>query len=185
MTTQDNALSQAIAQANSIAAMVVSLTVDYDRLEELRDELESLEADVKDARIDKAPDADYQEVLKALVEWRNDNAEELEELSEAAGDCKDADDAREAIQNDPLDLQVRSGWYNPCERSNENNPSEFMILLCTGGPAVRIMGELDDNMQPCRAWIEAQDWGTPWTHAVGVIEQSVLLEYCQQFYFGE
>jgi hypothetical protein len=47
------------------------------------------------------------------------------------------------------------------------------------------MGELDQYLQPCRAWIEYQDWGTPWTEAPGIISQDVLLQYCHQFYFGE
>jgi hypothetical protein len=41
-------------------------------------------------------------------------------------------------------------------------PSEFMILLCTGGPAVRIRGELDRYSEPEKPRIEYQDWFTPW-----------------------
>jgi hypothetical protein len=204
MTTDNHAQEQAIAQANSIAAMVGALNVDYDRLEELRDELESLEADFKEAEEElKKNDHDAEhggwaevpsgtdeasakaamfDAQKALAEWRVEYAEELKELEEAANGNDDAEEARERIQEDPLSVHVREDWKNPGE---ESTPGEFQILLCTGGPAVRIMGELDDNMQPCRAWIEYQDWGTPWTHASGIIEQSTLLEYCQQFYFGE
>jgi hypothetical protein len=177
----DGGKSQAIAQANSIAQMVASLNCDFERLEELRDELESLKYDVESAEEDGN---DHEKALAALAEWHTENDEELRELEEAAGDCESEDDARERIQEDALEVQVRSAWYTPS--SNQNvTPDEFYILLCTGGPAVRIMGELDDNMQPSRAWIEYQDWGTPWTQLFGEIEQSTLLEYCQQFYFGE
>jgi hypothetical protein len=44
--------------------------------------------------------------------------------------------------------------------------------------------ELDDNGEPHRAWIEAQDWFKPWTEYVGG-DGEVLLTYCRQFYFGE
>jgi hypothetical protein len=155
--TDNNAKDQAIAQAQSVAAMVAALNVDYDRLEELRD-----------------TDAD------ALS---GDELAELADLEEASNGSSDEDSAREAIQNDALDVQVRSDWHTPS--NDQAGATEFQILLCTGGPAVRIMGELDEYLQPCRAWIEYQDWGTPWTQLFGEIEQSTLLEYCQQFYFGE
>lgn len=167
-TTDNNALSQAIAQANSIAAMVVSLSVDYDRLNELQQDKGSFEP--KGMQSEK---------------WEEnypDDAAELAALEEAANGNTDEDEARETIRDDALDVQVREDWKNPGE---ESTPSEFMILLSTGGPACRIMGELDEHMAPCRAWIEYQDWGTPWTHASGIVEQSTLLEYCNQFYFGE
>jgi DNA-binding transcriptional MerR regulator len=176
----ERAYEQAQAQANSIATMVAALEVDYVRLEELKDELASLEFDLQNADTEE----EKQDVLKQLTEWRTENAEELAELEEAANGMTDCDEAREAIQNDALDVQVRSAWYNPCA-SDESDPSEFMILLCTGGPAVRIMGELDDYLQPKRAWLEYQDWFQPWTEAPGIIDRDTLLTYCAQFYFGE
>lgn len=165
MTTQNHALEQANSQANSIAAMVAALGVDYDRLQELKDDR---------ASYDHAEEWNFK---------NQDESQELAELEEDANGNTNEEQAREAIQNDALDVQVRSDWHNPGD--TDNSPSEFMILLCTGGPAVRIMGELNQYCEPCRAWIEYQDWGTPWTHAVGVIDQETLLAYCQQFYFGE
>lgn len=113
---------------------------------------------------------------------KSDDDEELAELEAVTGECESQDDAQQRIQEDPLSVEVRSGWYNPGETPE---PSEFQILLCTGGPAVRILGELDHYKQPCRAWIEYQDWGTPWTHYYAPEATSTLLAYCQQFYFGE
>jgi hypothetical protein len=175
----ERAYEQAQAQANSIAAMVAALEVDYDRLEELRDELNSLEYDAESA---EEGENDHEKAIAAIAEWRTENAEELAELEEAANGNESEDDAHEAIQNDALDVQVRSDWHQP---NGDNTPSEFMILLCTGGPAVRIMGELDGYLQPKRAWIEYQDWFTPWTEAPGIIDQDTLLTYCRQFWFGE
>ena len=64
---------------------------------------------------------------------------------------------------------------------------EFEILLCTGGPACRIIGDLDQHGQPDRPRLQYQDWGTPWTELVSISsdEREALQTYCQQFYFGE
>ena len=91
------------------------------------------------------------------------------------------EDAIEAIQYDPISVEVRSDWHSPFQTPE---PEEFRILLCTGGPAVQIRGELDSYSQPRRAWLEYQDWGTPWTRYFDA-DQEVLLTYCLQFYFGE
>ena len=148
-----DAEQQAAAQYESIVQMLAALDVDYDRLEELNEKS-------NDCTIDK------------------DEAEELAELIAAAGDCTDEDEARDRIMEDPLDIQVRSDWTNPGE---ELTPSEFMILLCTGGPAVRIVGELDQYGEPCRAWMEYQDWGTPWTQYFGA-DSKTLCRYASHFF---
>jgi hypothetical protein len=93
--------------------------------------------------------------------------------------------AQEDIQMDALEVCVRSGW-TPCA-DVPFRAEEFMILLCTGGPAVRIVGTLDEHMQPDSARLEYQDWFTPWAPYVcpTETESDALLTYCQQFYFGE
>ena len=45
----------------------------------------------------------------------------------------DSEEARQAIQEDPLSVEVRSGWHAPGENSE---PDEYNILLGTGGPAL-------------------------------------------------
>ena len=97
------------------------------------------------------------------------------------------DEEREAaqtrIEEDPLSVEVRGDWNAPgCEGAK---PSEFMILLCTGGPAVRIRGELDRYSEPEKPRIEYQDWFTPWQTLSGLSdeENDALLEYCRVFYF--
>jgi len=95
----------------------------------------------------------------------------------------DYEDAERRIQEDPLSVQVRSGWYTP---GDAYSPEEFEILLCTGGPAVRIIGDLDEYMQPARPRLQYQDWGTPWTEYFGAnLDREALLAYCQRFWFGE
>jgi hypothetical protein len=117
---------------------------------------------------------------EALSQWKADNAEELAELEDAAGECTDEDEARQIIQEDALEVQVRSDWENP---GAPLEAVEFMILLCTGGPAVRIVGELNRG-EPCRAWLEYQDWGTPWAQWFGA-KSDTLCEYAANFFFGE
>ncbi len=188
---QDNhAEQQARAQYEGICEMLAAVACDYDRLQELRDEREELAEAVKDAEaayheaeadeLGEAATA-LDEAREALAEWDNDNAEELAELVDAAGDCESEDEARERIQEDPLSVEVRSDWASPGE---ELTPGEFCILLCTGGPAVRIRGELDHHGEPSRAWLEYQDWGTPWTH-YWQAEGATLCEYAGHFYYGQ
>jgi len=62
---------------------------------------------------------------------------------------------------------------------------EFTILLCTGGPAVRIIGELNEHQEPESARIEYQDWFTAWEDMPLTSEQQEkVLTYCRQFYFA-
>lgn len=102
------------------------------------------------------------ESFHANLTWAEANPEDAEELAElvaAAGECADEDEAIERITEGPLSVQVRSGWADsPADFAAE----EFEILLTTGGPAVRIRGELDRGGVH-RAWLQVQDWGTPWT----------------------
>lgn len=158
MTTENRALEQANTQMSSIIDMVAALNCDYNRLYDLREYYDG--------------ELDYDEL------------EELAELEEIAEDCESEDDARERIKEDALEVQVRADWHSPGAESSA--PNQFYILLCTGGPAVRIMGELNGYGEPDRAWLEYQDWGTPWTERVNDSgDMEALLAYAQCFYFGE
>lgn len=152
---------------NSIVAMVGALECDFDRLEELRD----MKAD-PDRYI---MDADEEQELADLIAIATIDGDEF----------KSAEDVRERIQESPLSVEVRGGWYSPGGDGDKGKAEEFQILLSTGGPALRIMGELDEHGEPTRAWLEYQDWGTPWTHHYVEGFGDVLLKFCQQFYFGE
>ena len=88
---------------------------------------------------------------------------------------------KDRVDEDPLEIQVRSDWHS---LGDDPESAEFCILLCTGGPAVRIKGTLKD-LEPDRCWLEHQDWFTPWTEAVIPDSAEALLWYCSQFYWGE
>jgi len=193
-TTQtNNALDQAKAQYQGICSMIDALNCDYDRLDELKEEKESIEYDVKCAEdefkevTENKGDAtglsdDVASTRQSLSDFMTDGRnDELVELLETASNNIDQEEAQTVIQEDPLSIEVRSGWVSLGESFM---PEEFQILLCTGGPAVRILGELDEHNQPCRAWMEHQYWGTPWTRFYDV-DQDVLLAYCAELYFGE
>lgn len=110
--------------------------------------------------------ADILEMVKALNTEDDDAREE----------------AQEAIQEGPLSVEVRSGWHTPGEKGE---PEEYAILLCTGGPAVRLIGELDRG-EPYNARLEYQDWFTEWERLPASREETdALIAYAQQFYFGD
>lgn len=158
--------------AKCLAEMVAALECDYDRLEELREEREGWEED------EDLPEPRAKHWAIAYP----DEAEELAELEAAAGDCEDREDAEQRIQEDPLSIELSGTW----SAGTTPEADRAIILLGTGGPAVRIVCELNSSMEPCRAWIEAQDWGTSWTEYRGnAISHDDLLTYCSQFYFGE
>ena len=95
----------------------------------------------------------------------------------------ESDDARAAIEEAPLDIAVRSDWQ---PLSTIADPVEFYILLSTGGPALRILGDLDHG-SPCRSRLQYQDWGIPWTDhpANGADLTEALDSWAGFFYFGD
>lgn len=171
-TSEDSLKETGRGAAAAIVEMVAALECDYDRLDEMRN--------LRDAAV-HGDMADRQA-------WNAEDADEFLELEKAAGECSDREEAERRIQEDALSVEVRSDWIEAqnWDRAREDHaaPVEFKILLTTGGPAVRIRGELDESGQPDRAWLEVQDWGTPWTRYFD-IEQDTLLAYARCFYFGE
>ena len=98
------------------------------------------------------------------------------------GEEIDGQDPQDRIQEDPLSVQVRSGWQNP---GDGMMAAEYELLLCTGGPACRIVGDLDQYQQPETANLEYQDWFTPWVRYQTTLEENdAMLAYARQFYFG-
>lgn len=94
------------------------------------------------------------------------------------------DELLDRVQEMPLSVQVREDWKDP---GAEGEVTEFNILLSTGGPALRIIGDLDQNNQPANPQMQWQDWGTPWTDFDSDLEDAseALAWFCEQFYFGD
>lgn len=184
----EHARSNARGWSETISSLVAALEMDFDRLEELRDEMQRQWNENQED--DEQPAIEFRRWLEMQREVDDKDAAELLDLIETAEyekgyPFKDRDAVYERVQESPLSVQVRSGWYSPGDRPEA--PEEFEVLLTTGGPALRIRGELDEHSQPSRAWLEYQDWGTPWTefHGEGAPSQDDLLTFCRCFYFGE
>jgi hypothetical protein len=79
--------------------------------------------------------------------------------SACGADCPhEPDEARHAILDDPLAVEVRGAWHTP--------------------------GALDDANQPYSARLQYQDWFTEWTnYALTDAEEETLITYAQQFSF--
>jgi hypothetical protein len=92
--------------------------------------------------------------------------------------------AQERIQESVLSVEVRTSWHTV--GNDDDKSTEYNILLTTGGPALRIIGDLDKYCQPENARLEWQDWGTPWTeYRLDAEDDDAVLTFAQQFYFGE
>ena len=102
------------------------------------------------------------------------------------------EEGAEAIYETPLEVLVRSPWYLPYDNAS---PDEYQILLCTGGPAVRVIGKLE-NGSPVSARLEYQDWFQPWMEYTPFVAdgnlaaelrqiESKLLEFASFFHYGE
>ena len=95
-------------------------------------------------------------------------AEMVKNLEKAKSD-EAQEKATQAIQEDALEVGIIK---------------QYFILLCTGGPACRIIGNLNEYNEPETAKIQYQDWGTPWTDYSNVASmEDTLLKYARQFYF--
>lgn len=159
---QENLRNIGACAMSSIREMVAALECDYARLEELRDSKSN------------DNDNDGERTIS------DEELKELAVLEEAAGDCESREDAEQRILDDPLSLEFRSGWYTS---RDELAPEEFRLLLGTGGPAVMIVGELE-NGEPTNVRLQTQDWFTPWTDYQGTRDDNeALLTYCRCFYF--
>ena len=143
--------------ADALRSMVAALNCDYDRLQSIREDI----ANGTQCRAD---------------------ADLLPTLESTAADCESRDEAEQRIHEDALSVEVRDGWYPAGDHASSSE--EFRILLSTGGPATRIIGELQ-NGDPMSARLEVQDWGTSWTEYREKGLENVLLDYARCFYFGE
>tara|TARA_R110002073_G_scaffold252650_1_gene415279 strand:- start:538 stop:966 length:429 start_codon:yes stop_codon:yes gene_type:complete len=101
------------------------------------------------------------------------------------------DDDLERIEDEvremPLSVEVRSDWYSQLTTAIPT-PSEFRILLSTGGPAVQIVGEISHHGEPECIKIQYQDWFLPWK-ALPIFDDNRVAKaldwFCSRFYFGE
>lgn len=124
----------------------------------------------------KAQLESIQEMVKQL-KWSQDDTHE-------GWNTESEDEARDVILNDPLSCLVREDWHEV--GADDIVLEEYELLLCTGGPAVRVTGKLGSGFEPVSASIQYQDWGTPWTeYRLTSDEEETVLTYARCFYYGE
>lgn len=162
------AKQQAISQVQSIVGLIAAYNCDFDRLEQLRDE-----------RSDWLDDNANDSALWASA--HPSEAEELAELEAQAGEYEDQDSVHDAIMEDPLSVEVRSAWTTLDDTDNMT-PAEYRIVLCTGGPHVELVGDLDTNGEPTRVRVLYSDWGC---HGeLFDFDRDAVLEYVSKFFYG-
>ena len=124
--------------------------------------------------------------IKSMVE----NFEEISYLNSLNPTTQEQEERIEEITqgvlNSALSVEFRSGWYcSLYDRVRIGEPAEFKILLTWGGPALRVIGELD-NYGPVNPKLQYQDWGTFWTDLeITEDQQESLNWFCNCFYFGD
>ena len=150
--SDNRAKRQAELKLGSIVQFAAALDIDWDRLQELRDAYDN---EGYTDQFETEEDA-----KKAWAAENPDDAEELEELEEISEGFDDEEDVQLQVEEFPLDISVRSGWSG---LGSKLEAEEYAILLCTGGPAVRLTGDFDRWGTPRTATLEYQDWYTPWT----------------------
>ena len=111
------------------------------------------------------------------------NAARTYDYPEELEDQYDEDSISEEIYNYPLEVTVRTGWVSP--GSEDPDWYEYQILITTGGPAVRIIGDLNTYNEPDNVILQHQDWFESWTvYPLSGYERKKLIEFARHFYFG-
>ena len=98
-----------------------------------------------------------------------ESIKEIIKKSNRSQTYKDMDEILEEIHQYPLEVKKTQGYE---------------LLLGTGGPAVRIVGKLNEYGEPETAELQGQDWGTRWERTENQDEKT-LLQFAQHFHFGE
>lgn len=194
-TTIDRAEQQAIAQLDSIVELVRRLdrgTSAEDFVKGLSDdEAISLWSQYNGPSDDSVAEGEVEredigEVRENLVEHIAGKGIYPEHYGFQYNFNEDSDEAREQIMDDPLEITYRTGWLNHgevCDGIDKGNIEECCILLCTGGPAVRILCDVDHRGTLRRPIVQYQDWGTPWTELLSITSEqhSALETYISNF----
>jgi len=119
------------------------------------------------------------------MEGREISPEAKRVLREHDYDGTNKNEVSDAIEDEMRDsilsLEVRSGWYSP---GSSDGPEQFMLLLSMGGPALRLIGDLDTYCQPRCCWLEHQNWFTPWIESRAG-DSEALLWFAGLFWYGE
>ena len=112
-------------------------------------------------------------------------------LQDATADGKESEQALDRMREAPLSVEVRGGWHTAGAEIVGNDAAEYVVLLSTGGPALRVWGEIGRYSEPENAQLQMQDWGVPWLEvwpcSVEEMDEArdALLWFAGLFYYGE
>lgn len=117
----------------------------------------------------RGPACDLSRAARAVMHeagWDGDN------------DDRTVEAIRERLRELVAGVSVRSYWTQPGEPFQ---PGEVDLTLGSGGPATRVLCQLDAYGEPCDCRLQHQDWFTPWTDYVeadsGVLDWFAGLSY--------
>ena len=118
----------------------------------------------------------HEEAFDVLYGDKKEVKEYLEYEEELSADRID-----ELVRQEPLEVATRSQWAN---FQDEFESSDFKILLCTGGPAVRIFGSCEGGY-PSDIELQHQDWFTPWetVHSLSDNQKDAMEWFCNFFVY--
>lgn len=121
-----------------------------------------------------------QSIAEAMAAYQALESGDAESVTYEGEEFDNADRLRERIEEMPLSVQVRDGWRSPGGERGE--AEEYAILLSTGGPALRIYGDIGGT--PDLQW---QDWGTPWTtyRETSAEQDDAISAFVELFYFED
>jgi len=121
--------------------------------------------------------------LESIIEMVAPLVDEDDEDGDSDDEAKQK--AREAITESVLSVGVRDTTFRtPGDTTVE--PDEFEILLSTGGPALRIVGNLGRFNAPEAIELQKQDWFKPWTAmTLSHEEREAVQLFVEQFYLGD
>lgn len=93
--------------------------------------------------------------------WLTEIVQIIASLDAPDIDTKAEEELHQRIHEGPLSVSFRAGWFAYGQQTDAEI-EECVILLSTGGPALRIYCSL--NLNDWDVELQWQDWGTPWTN---------------------
>jgi hypothetical protein len=118
------------------------------------------------------------ENAKAWLETIADLASRIDSAEEEI--CNEAE---EEAREKTLSVEVRDTWHAPGETDVDR---EYQVVLTTGGPGLRLVGDLSLYGEPENPRLQWQDWGTPWTvFPLTPQEERAVKSFLGVFTYGE
>ena len=100
-----------------------------------------------------------------------------------AKDSNEESSLRGKLQAQVYGVSVREGWKQP--GSGEADLNEFMLVLSSGGPTVKIVGELDCDDRPVEARLIVQGAGPEHTIILTGEQQRAIDDLAAEFCYTD